>query len=65
MFLQSVIQCAREGTDVVGLFCQNEIESFHATEKRIQFFNTISILIERRENEEVLALHSGGRYVLS
>ena len=58
----------------MGLFYQNEIESLHAIEKCIQFFiidsvlegiNTINILIECRENEEVLALYSGGRYVLS
>ena len=60
-FLQSAIQSAREGTNVVGLFYQNYIESVHAIEKRIQCFkmgivleavNTIKILIEREENEE-------------
>ena len=73
-FLQSVIQPAREDTNVVGLFYQNDIESVHTIEKRIQCFkmgsvleavNTIKILIEREENEEVLALYGGGRYVLS
>ena len=73
-FLQSVIQSAREGTNVVGLFYRNDIESVHAVEKLIQCFkmgivleavNTIKILIEREENEEVLALYGGGRYVLS
>ena len=73
-FLQSVIESAREGTNVVGLLYQNDIDSSHATEKRIQCFkmgsvleevNTIKILIERKENEEVLVLYGGGRYVLS
>ena len=73
-FLQSVIQSAREGANVVGLFYQNDIEPVHAIEKCIQCFkmgsfleavNTIKILIEREENEERLALHGGGRYVHS
>ena len=34
-FLQSVIQSAREGTNVVGLFYRNDIESVHAIGKRI------------------------------
>ena len=55
-FLQSVIKSAREGRNVVGMLYQNDIESSHATEKRIQCFkmgsvleavNTIKILIER------------------
>ena len=29
-FLQSVIQSARESTNVVGLFCQNDVEPVHA-----------------------------------
>ena len=73
VFLQSVIQFVRDATNKVGLFYQNEIESIHAIEKRIQCFkmgivleavNTIKILIERKKNE-VLALYGGGRYVLS
>ena len=31
----------------------------------LEAVNTIKILIEREENEEVLALYGGGRYVLS
>ena len=57
----------------MGLFYQNDIESVQASEKRIQCFkigsvleavNTIKILLERKENKEVLALYGGGRYVL-
>ena len=56
------------------LFYQNNIESIHVIEKCIQCFkmgnvleavNTIKILIECKENEEVLALHGGIRCVLS
>ena len=50
------------------------MESIHAIEKRIQCFkmgsvletvNTIKIMTECEENEEMLALNGGGRYVLS
>ena len=34
----------REGTNVVGLFYQNDIESVHAIEKRIQCFKMGSVL---------------------
>jgi hypothetical protein len=37
-FISSVIQSAREGTNVQGLYYQNDIESQHAREKRIQNF---------------------------
>ena len=72
-FLQSVIQAAREGTNVEGLLYQIDMESIHTIEKRIQCFkmdsvleavNTIKILTECEENEEVLALCGEGRYVL-
>ena len=58
----------------MGLFYQNDIESIQGIQERIQCFkmgnvleavNTIKILIEREENEKVLALYGGGRYVLS
>ena len=73
-FIQSVIESAREGTNVCGLYYQNDIESQHAVEKRIQCFkmgsvldavSTIRTLITREENEEVLALYGSGNYVLS
>ena len=72
-FLQSVIQAAREGTNVEGLLYQIDMESIHTIEKRIQCFkmdsvleavNTIKILTECEENEEVLALCGEGRYML-
>ena len=58
----------------MGLFYQNDIESVHVIEKRIQRLkmgsvleavNTIKILIEREGNKEVLPLYGGGRYVLT
>ena len=36
LFLKGVIQSARLNSDSTGLCCQNDIESFHATEKRYQ-----------------------------
>ena len=42
--LQSVIQSAREGTNVVGVFYQNDIASVHPIEKRTQFFKMGSVL---------------------
>ena len=73
-FISSVIQSARAGTSVSGLYYQNDIESQHARQKRIQNFklgsvveavNTISALMEQEENEEVLALYSPDKYVLA
>ena len=42
--LQSVIRSAREGTNVVGVFYQNDIESVHPIETRTQFFKMGSVL---------------------
>ena len=59
---------------VVSLFNQNDVESLHVIEKRIQCYNmgsvlvevnTIKIMIERAENEKVLALYGRGKYKLS
>lgn len=64
----------REGTNVVNLFYKNYTELLQAIETRIHCFKmrsvlkaaiTIKNLLEREENEELLALHGGGRYVLS
>ena len=59
-FLQSVIQSAREDSNALNLFYQNNIVVLHAIEKRIQSFkmdsvlevvNTVNILIGRKENK--------------
>lgn len=74
-FVTSVIQSARNGTLVDGLYYQNDIESQHAIQKRIQHFkfgsvldavNTLKKMIEWEDNEELLALYSGSsKYVLA
>lgn len=38
-FVASIIQSAREGTDVKGLYFQNDAESIHFLEKLSQEFN--------------------------
>lgn len=74
LFLESVIQSAREKTDISGLYYQNDIESKHAAEKRNQNFKKESILVavanihamvKREENDEVRAIYGAGNYVLS
>ena len=42
-FINCVILSARDGTSVEGLFYQNDIESQHAIQKRIQHFNSGSV----------------------
>ena len=73
-FIECVIKSAREGTNIDGLYYQNDIESLHAVEKRIQNFKkgsindavrTINELIKREEKQEVMALYGGGDYALS
>ena len=76
-FFTSVIQSSREGTCVDGLYYQNDIESLHAVQKRIQqfskgggdIFEAVSVvkkMMDWEEDEERLALYSGsGNYVLS
>ena len=73
-FIESVIMSAREGTDVSGLFYQNDIESMHFVEKLNQCFQKKSVpevvcsfksLMERQENEEIRAIYGAGSYVIS
>ena len=61
-FVESVILSAHAGMNVDGLFYQNDVESLHAIEKRIQCFKeqdvveavkTLETLIRREENEGV------------
>ena len=69
--ISSVICSVREGTDVCGPFYQNDVESQHFVEKVQQSFKKKSVgdavlgfktIIERRENEEVRAIHRAGSY---
>ena len=72
-FTKSVIKSARDGTNIKGLFYNNDIESLHAVEKRIQLksgtvldaVNTLKTLIERQETQERLALYGSGDFVLA
>ena len=73
-FCSSVIQSAREGTDVIGLFYQNDIESMHYVEKLKQSFQKLSVLevinclqqiLTRQEEEEIRAIYGAGSYILA
>ena len=73
-FEKSVIASAREGTNVTGLFYQNDIESIHHIEKLSQCFKKQSIvhvtrnlrdLALRQENNEIRAIYGAGNYSLS
>jgi hypothetical protein len=65
---------ARAGTNVDGLFYQNDVESLHAQEKRIQGFKagdvltavkTVELLARREEREEMVALYGSSQYVIA
>ena len=73
-FEQSVIKSARVGTNVRGLYYQNDVESEHAVQKRLQCYkkgsvidaiNTVKTLIKREEQQEVLAIYGGDKHVLA
>ena len=72
--MSSVIQSAIEGTDVEGLYFQNDVESMHFPEKFSREFKkesteisikSLSKIAERQDLEEVQAFFHGGRYALS
>ena len=73
-FQNSVICTAREGTNVAGLYFQNEIESLHFVEKKRQNLTKENVLkvieglkshVCNQRVEETRALHGAGRYELS
>ena len=73
-FLDSVICSAREGTEVAGLYYQNDIESMHFVKKKKQPFRkgnvidvitNVSTLIQQSQREEIRALYGAGRYELA
>ena len=73
-FVESVIQSAREGSDVHGLYYQNDVESLHHVEKMNQNFEkktvkeaigNIQKLSDRQDSEQVRAIYGAGNYVLS
>ena len=73
-FVESVIQSAREGSDLCGLYYQNDVESLHHVEKMNQSFEkktvkeaigNIQKLSDRQDSEEVRAIYGAGSYILS
>jgi len=73
-FENNVICSAREGTNVTGMYYQNDVESLHYIEKRNQCFQKKSVtevsqtlrdLALRQENDEIRALYGAGNYRLA
>ena len=73
-FVEGVIQSAREGSDVCGLYYQNDVEPLHHVEKMNQNFEkkavketigSIQKLSYRQDSEEVRTIYVAGSYVLS
>ena len=73
-FIDSVICTARDGTNVTGLYYQNDIEALHFVEKKRQHFRKENVitaikglktLTNQQRVEEARALHGAGRYELS
>ena len=69
-----MICSAREGTEVAGLYYQNDIESMHFVEKKKQQFRkenvidvitNVSTLIQQSQREEIRTLCGAGRYELA
>ena len=73
-FENSIISSARDGSNVFGMFHQNDIESLHFIEKENQCFQKQSVveaaqslqgLIKRQENDKVRAIYGAGNYMLA
>ena len=74
LFEECVIESARKSTNVHGLFYNNGIESQHFRQKNEQCFEkknvcevlqTLQALVNRQENDEIMALYGSGPYRLS
>ena len=72
-FERSVIESARQNSDVQGLFYNNGVENKHFQEKKEQSFEkgsilevtkTIKTLVERQQHDEIRALYGSGPYRL-
>ena len=72
--MQSVIETARSGTAVQGLFYNNNLERQHFQEKLEQSYknssletvsSTVQKLIKRQENDEIKTIYRSGPYSLS
>ena len=73
-FIDSVIQSARDGTSIDGLFYNNAIESLHSILKGeigdeklnvLGVIQRIKIIIQRKRREEIRAIYQTGLYRLS
>ena len=74
LFQERVIEEARKGSNVHGLYFNNNIESMHFKEKTekchklgssIDVINTLKKIIDRQQDDEVRAIYGSGPYKLS
>ena len=74
LFQERVIEEARKGSNVHGLYFNNNIESMHFKEKTEQchklgsligIINTLKKIIDRQQDDEVRAIYGSGPYKLS
>ena len=74
LFIETVIQSAREEADIKGLYYQNNVESQHAVKKCIQNYKKEDILVviknleqlsDRQDTEGVRALYGAGSYTVN
>ena len=70
-FVESVIQSARERSDVRGLYYQNDVESLHTLKRWIKIsrkkavkeaIGNIQKLSNRQDSEEIRAIYGAGSY---
>ncbi|XP_057298383.1 uncharacterized protein LOC130629260 [Hydractinia symbiolongicarpus] len=73
-FIESVIESAREGSGLDGLFYNNAIESLHSILKMetgnkklgiIELISKVKVIIQRQRTEEVRAVYQSGKYILA
>ena len=73
-FLDSVIESARDGTGIDGLFYNNGIESLHSIlkeeveGKRVslpELLSSVKTVINRQQTEEIRAMYQAGKYRLA
>ena len=74
LFEERVIESARVGTNIQGLYYNNNIESLHFKEKTeqchklgttIEVIKTLGKIIDRQQDDEVRALYGNGPYKVS
>ena len=74
LFVENVIQSARENADINGLYYQNDVESQHAVQKCLQNYKKEDVatvirnlqrLSDRQDAEEVRALYGAGNFSIA